>query len=896
MADKDASDLVQQKAVDPRWEAPSGDIKVAPESRMFNPFSQDHPPIPPDDPVSGELMRRVDGRPGYPHWHANGDTVYVENPEWLQYLPMNEKGEVLLDFERSFDLALLHSTIYQRQREELYLTALDVALERFGFDSQLFAGYNSFLALRRGESTISSALGPSGGGVSFRKLGITGASYTVGLANSILWNFGNSTTQTANSLINFSIIQPLMRGAGRDRIMESLTQSERDLLGNVRQFERFRQGFFLEITVGRAAANSLSRGAGNFLGNPTQATFGVGGVLGLLQTQQNILNQEINVKYLEDVVEQFREFQRRDRVDALQVKQTESRLFAAQGNLLQLKTNYQNDLDRFKIVLGLPPWVPVNVVDTFLSQFRLISMPIQERQRRVIDLRKIAGDQLNRIDALLPTTREDAENHQWSPDLEQELSNLNAYLEQALREVQGIEAEDQQQLSQDFQRLEAVRPDRIGYLTQLRSKVQSGEMLGDVDPAILEDNSVPQPENLRTALETTLQNVAKVRENLQILQEKIRSAPAQKAALPPDQYYDFVNNEILFAVADQFTQLNNLLIEVSLTQALARSNSISLPQVEMTPRRATEIASCFRLDWMNARAALVDNWRQIEFVADQLESQFDLVLEGNMGNDGNNPFKIDYKTGVLRGGFRFDTPIVRFSERNQYRDTLIRYQRARRQYYQYEDEVSRNLRLTLRTLDQFKIQFELSRRNVQVAVEQFEIARFRLDQPARAGIGGGGAGAGAGLGGGGAGAGGGGGSALGSTAARDLLDAITNLQNAQDNYMQVWVRYEVLRRGLDYDLGTMVLDDTGRWIDPGQIDGTIAERAAAQLGLDPTCLNCSLPPSMQSFEEMLGPALNLDAAERNAPVDESAEMEDQIAPRTEPGKITPAPQPAPNNR
>jgi hypothetical protein len=129
-----------------------------------------------------------------------------------------------------------------------------------------------------------------------------------------------------------------------------------------------------------------------------------------------------------------------------------------------------------------------------------------------------------------------------------------------------------------------------------------------------------------------------------------------------------------------------------------------------------------------------------------------------------------------------------------------------------------------------------------------------------------------------------------------LLDAITNLQNAQDQYMQVWVRYEVLRRGLDYDLGTMVLDDTGRWIDPGQIDGTISDRAAAQLGIDPTCLDCSLPPSMQAFEEMLGPALNLDASERNATVDESAEMEDQIAPKTEPGTIVPAPLPAPNNR
>ena len=609
--------------------------------------------------------------------------------------------------------------------------------------------------------------------------------------------------------------------------------------------------------------------------------------MAVLQTHHHILTQEINVKYLEDVVEQFREFQRRDRVDALQVKQTESRLFSAQSNLLQLKTNYQNDLDRFKIVLGLPPWVPVSVVDDYLAQFRLISLPIQDRQRRVIDLRKAAGDQLNRIDALLPLTREEAADFQWSPDLESEVGELKSFLEKALAEIEEIEAIDQEQIQGDFEKLENVRPERISYLTELRAKVDAGEMLGDVDPAILEDNSVPKPENLRNALTTTLGNLAKVKQNIELLLEKVRNAPAQKAALPPAEYYDYINNQILFPIADQMTQLNNLLIEVSLTQALARSNSITLPQVDLTPTRATEIASCFRLDWMNARAALVDNWRQIEFVADQLESQFDLILDGSMGNDGNNPFKIDYTTGVLRGGFRFDTPIVRFAERNQYRDALIRYQRARRNYYQYEDEVSRNLRLSLRTLDQFKIQFELSRRNVQVAVEQFEIARFRLDQPARAG-GGGGGGGGAAIGGGG---GGGGANALGSTAARDLLDAITNLQNAQDQYMQVWVRYEVLRRGLDYDLGTMVLDETGRWIDPGLIDSTIDQRAAAQLGIDPTCLDCSLPPSMQAFESMLGPG-----GGRESSVDESAEMEEELAPKTQPGTILPVPEPSPNSR
>ncbi|MFN6206688.1 MAG: hypothetical protein ACK49R_09620, partial [Planctomycetota bacterium] len=95
---------------------------------------------------------------------------------------------------------------------------------------------------------------------------------------------------------------------------------------------------------------------------------------------------------------------------------------------------------------------------------------------------------------------------------------------------------------------------------------------------------------------------------------------------------------------------------------------------------------------------------------------------------------------------------------------------------------------------------------------------------------------------------------------------------------------------------TMVLDETGRWIDPGMIDSSIAERAAAQLGIDPTCLDCGLPQSMQAFDEMLGPS-----GGKQSTVDESAEMEEDLAPKNQPGTILPAPnfpvpQPVPSPR
>jgi hypothetical protein len=58
---------------------------------------------------------------------------------------------------------------------------------------------------------------------------------------------------------------------------------------------------------------------------------------------------------------------------------------------------------------------------------------------------------------------------------------------------------------------------------------------------------------------------------------------------------------------------------------------------------------------------------------------------------------------------------------------------------------------------------------------------------------------------------------LGANAARDLVDALTDLLNQQNTFLGVWVDYEAERMALDFKLGTMQLDARGIWIDPGEI-------------------------------------------------------------------------------
>jgi hypothetical protein len=147
----------------------------------------------------------------------------------------------------------------------------------------------------------------------------------------------------------------------------------------------------------------------------------------------------------------------------------------------------------------------------------------------------------------------------------------------------------------------------------------------------------------------------------------------------------------------------------------------------------------------------------------------------------------------LRMALRFDAPITRLTERNTYRQSLIEYQQAKRNYYAYVDGVTQSLRNTLRTIDLNRVNFEERRVAVLSAIDQVvlndQIQKLREERGQEAGV----------------------------TAARDVVSALSDLQSAQTDFLNVWVNYEVQRLNLDLDLGTMNLDFDGNWIDPGPI-------------------------------------------------------------------------------
>lgn len=837
-ADCEASALIAEKASHvARPPNTSLGIEVDRRSRMFNPFDLDFQPMPLDDPASYKYMQCVDGRRGYPMWGAAGVTNLAESPDWWQFLPLDENGVLVLNLENSVRIALLHSPEYQSQLEQLYLSALQVSAERFQFDTQFFGGTQTFLTAdgdRRpgggGQSSTTVDTGSFSVGqrpLSMQRRFATGADLVVGVANNIVWELSGPNSQSATTVLDFALLQPLLRGAGRDIVLEDLTFAERQLLANVRSFERFRRSFFLNITVGRSLESQLIGGGFNAggLGNNVpnispNLSVNAGGYLGLLQTQLEIRNLEENIArqtefllVLEDTLIELRtKIPEENEADAivrqrLQIAQAKSSLLNSQTSLVNAQNGYQLDVDAFLRSLGLPPYICAKLNDPILDQFELIDRTLLLRRGELSALRAEVGvlnvAVLDKSEAGVdPVTRMPIRKLVWDEELSALLEALTAELKPLDQFNKTLIEEDLPAVAKDVDRFVesiAVRKKQNAELLKLYRSEQNSICgllnVSDIDESIFQIEELEKlgPE-LKDAFAKLAERLEGYQDDIANLQDTMQRFSAEtKTDQNAEELADILRDEVIFASQDLLSDLGDDVLALQLIQARARTERVVLPSVEITPENAFEIARRNRRDLANAKAALVDTWRAIEVTADNLESNLDLVFSGDIQNVGNNPARLRSSTGRLRVGLQWDAPITRLLERNAYRTSLIRYEQAKRSYYQLEDGIWQLLRAEIRQLQANRLTFELGRQSVRIAASQIELnADIRSIDDAR-------------------------GRTAGPTAARDEISALTDLLNAQNTLLNIFVNYEVVRRGLDFDLGTMELTPDGLWIEPGEL-------------------------------------------------------------------------------
>ena len=825
-ADESVTKLIDEKSQDSeRWGLPNFNIAVDPKSRMFDPSDPDRPPMPPDDPYSAKHMERPAGYPGYEDWLADGTTDTFDNPLWRDYLPLDDDGVLHLSADLAVELSLIHSTGYQSQLETLYLSALDVSSERFRFDTQFFGGYSSTYQSRGNSGFGTSDFDLSTRGIQARRALTSGAEMVIGLANSLTWQFSGPDTYSANTLIDFTLVQPLLRGAGRDRVMERLTITERSLLANVRQFELYRRGHYMEIITGSGGQSGLQRrggfqgasGLGGFAGvggggfggqgrslfgggGGVTAPGGAGGFIGMLQAQQSMRNQEASVTALRSSLAQLEAFRDAGRIDFFQVEQLRQQLFTNVSGLLNTRRSYKDGLDGYKRTLGLSPEIDVAIEGDYLDQFNLIDPRILPIQQQIADIQMAVG---NAIISILPVVADGQEPPPlaWSDELAAQLTVLRGHV-LAMNELRNQVLENNaDHAREDIEAFKQIIPDRVtdhdALIEAVLEKAQRENIPFDTSLISIETLG-NLPGELTITLDDTVQRMVANQVPSENILEGIDLLMETGVDLNEQQLLTLLRTAVFGPLPNLLTELSANVLEVSLVQAEARAETVMLIPIEITADDAMAIARQNRLDWMNNRAAMVDSWRLVNYNANPLESSLDIVWSGDIRTTDDNPVRFRDTTGNLRASLRWDAPITRLQERNTYRQALIEYQQARRRFYQNEDSIYAGLVSALRQVELNKINFEMRRAALRVAIKQVQSARLRLQEPPRLGAGGAAA-------------------AFGPTTAQNLISALSSLRNAQDDFLSVWVSWEVQRGLLDLNLGTMQLDENGMWIDPGPI-------------------------------------------------------------------------------
>ncbi|MGL4513251.1 MAG: TolC family protein [Lacipirellulaceae bacterium] len=835
-ADRDAYALIDEKAVVAGSDVGRHRIGVDPCSRMHDPHDPDCPPMPPDDPVSHAYLECVDGKKGAKYWRKAPRTTQVENVNYRSCLPLDDRGRLVLDTHGAMRIALLNNPDYQAELEELYLSALDVSFERFRFDAQLLGGsaidFTADGRVRSGrgdtngdgvpESSSAFRVAPSNPANRWRfeKLGATGGEYVVGIANSIVWQFAGPNDYSGTTLLDFSIVQPLLRGGGRVRVLERLTVAERTLLANIRAMERYRREFYAGVVVGRFPSGGPERrggilggaglanfagvglrlggqGEGGFFGNGFAGNAGAaaaGGYLGLMQSQQVLQNQRANVAALRDSTLQLEASYDAGRIDRFQVDLARQALFNAQSQLLRAEADLESALDNFKLNAGLPPDIVLVVDDPLLERFNLLDPPLTalqnetaqvlERARSAAtaaaeDKRSVeAADQAGppRLAQPLVEAPEAAVANQTLPAPPREVEPIGAGPESPaspealLADARRLIDDARQRLTvveEDMVHLTDVAPRRRKHLARIGARDEV--IAARIDPALFSS------ERFDARVRGLDEDLVEWKGAF----ERASTRVAELEASPPDAAAP--------ELARLLSGLSSQLLELSILQARARLDAIDLEPTDLSPEQAFEIARRYRRDWANARAALVDSWRLIHFNANDLQSAVDLVFSGDLGNVGDNPLRLRDTNGRLRVGLEFDTPTSRLAERNVYRQSLIEYQQARRNYYRFVDRVHQQVRSTLRQTRLNEINLELRREAVFVAIAQVDLTQLRLSEPPKPGAT----------------------AQFNNTTARDLVQALGDLLSVQNDLLSVWVNNRVQRITLELDLDVMELDREG---------------------------------------------------------------------------------------
>ena len=275
--------------------------------------------------VAGPSSLGTDKLKPVPHWPVSKKKTPTTAPATGGPVPVIE-SEVQITLLQALQIAARNNRGYQDAKEEVFTAALDLDLENQEFR-------NTYVGLLTGDlSHDESGARPVGGGVgsgsaTWSRRFRTGAALTgrigVDLAKLLTRGYGSSLGVFADA----SISVPLLRGAGRHIVTESLTQAQRDVIYSLYALERYKRTLAVKV-------------ASDYLV--------------VLQQADQIKNATESQKRLAKSAERADNLGKAGRLPNTQVNQARQDELRARQRVITTRDRYKSQLDALKITLGLP--------------------------------------------------------------------------------------------------------------------------------------------------------------------------------------------------------------------------------------------------------------------------------------------------------------------------------------------------------------------------------------------------------------------------------------------------------------------------------------------------------------------------------------------------------------
>jgi outer membrane protein TolC len=287
----------------------------------------------------------------------------VFDPNWLSSEHMTLAQAVAIATARSRD--------YQTQKELLYASALRLSLERYAYVRQWFGTIDGGYTWGPEEDSVT-----TGGQAGFEQLLADGTQIGADIAIDWMQFLTGDPRTSLASVLSANISKPLLRGSSKEVVQENLTQRERDVLYEIRKFNRYRKDFVVSI---------------------------VRGYLDTLQALDSVKNAQSNYVSLQAAYEEAALRAQAGKLAPMEADQTKQQMLGARDNVAAAERSYQQTLDNFKLTLSLPVDAQFELDSGLLEELSLMKIaepnfPVEEAVRIALDNRLDLATSFDRVD------------------------------------------------------------------------------------------------------------------------------------------------------------------------------------------------------------------------------------------------------------------------------------------------------------------------------------------------------------------------------------------------------------------------------------------------------------------------------------------------------------------